>query len=238
MPRCARIVIPGLPHHVIQRGNNRQDVFFVDDDRNVYLKLLLEESRRHNVEVLGWCLMTNHTHQIVVPSTAGSLARAIGRTHWRYAQYVNRMHKRSGHVWQNRFYSAGFEWEHLPLVMRYVECNPVRARICRKPWLYPWSSAGAHCDGKADALGLIDPARWTKLMDVRGEQWRNSLLDPLEAAEERAIRTRTRTGLPLASDSFLAKLETKLGRRLRAQAVGRPKTGRKMRKRHGKRRQE
>jgi len=231
MPRCARIVVPGLPHHVVQRGNNRQDVFFVDDDRRAYLNFLLEESRRHEVEVLAWCLMTNHTHQIVVPSIAASLAHAIGRAHWRYAQYVNRMHRRSGHVWQNRFYSAAFEWEHLPLVARYVECNPLRARMCRKPWLYPWSSAAAHCGGKADELGLIDPARWMKLMDLTGAQWRSSLLNTIEPATERAIRTRTTTGRPLASDSFLSKLETKLGRRLRAAPVGRPKTGRKRKRR-------
>jgi putative transposase len=227
MPRVARIVVPGLPHHVVQRGNNRQDVFFVDDDRRAYLKFLLEESRLHGVEVLGWCLMTNHTHQIVVPTRAESLARAIGRAHWRYAQYVNRLHKRSGHVWQNRFYSAAFEWEHLSPVMRYVECNPLRARLCRKPWLYPWSSAAAHCDEAADASGLIDPRRWTTLIDASGVQWRGMLLDPLEKPELTRIRSTILTGRPLASDGILARLETKLGRRLRALPVGRPKTAKR-----------
>jgi putative transposase len=131
MPRVARIVVPDLPHHLTQRGNNRQDVFFVDEDRRQYLKLLADQCRRHGAKILGYCLMTNHVHLILIPSRPDSLAKAVGRTHWLYAQYINRLHKRSGHLWQNRFYCNAMDDEHCLLALRYVERNPIRARICR-----------------------------------------------------------------------------------------------------------
>ncbi|MGB7161246.1 MAG: transposase, partial [Tepidisphaeraceae bacterium] len=154
MPRVARVVVPGVPHHVTQRGNNRQDVFFVDDDRLAYLRILAQQCRKHGVAILGYCLMGNHVHLVVIPATADALAKAIGRTHWLYAQYVNRSHGRSGHLWQNRFYSCALDDEHTVFAMRYVEWNPVRARICRAARRYRWSSAAAHCLGR-DGQGLL-----------------------------------------------------------------------------------
>jgi putative transposase len=130
MPRVARVVIPGVPHHVTQRGNNRQDVFYTDDDRRHYLRLLGEQSHR----VLGYCLITNHVHLVVVPEHENSLARAIGRTHYLYTLYINRMHSRSGHLWQNRFFSCGLDEKHAYCALRYVELNPVRARIKQRAW--------------------------------------------------------------------------------------------------------
>jgi putative transposase len=103
MPRHSRIVIPGLPQHLTQRGNNRQDVFFVDADRVKYLELLGEQCGKHGVRVLGHCLMTNHVHLIAVPQREDSLNLAVGRTHFIYTQYINRLHGRSGHLWQGRF---------------------------------------------------------------------------------------------------------------------------------------
>lgn len=137
MPRVARIVVPGLPHHVTQRGNNRQDVFFTNDDRRAYLNLLIDQCNRHSVRLLGYCLMDNHVHLIAVPRRADSLAKAIGRTHWLYTQHVNRVHHRSGHLWQNRFFSNAMDEEHCLLAMRYIEWNPIlrgnlpnRALLC------------------------------------------------------------------------------------------------------------
>lgn len=105
MPRVARIVLPGQPHHITQCGNNRQDVFFVDDDRQVYLDFLQAHCELYGFTVLGYCLMSNHIHLVGTPTREDSLAKAIGRTHFRYSQYINRMHRRSGHLWQNRFFS-------------------------------------------------------------------------------------------------------------------------------------
>jgi putative transposase len=120
MPRTARIAIPEVPHHITQRGNNRQDVFFVDDDRRVYLSILKEQSEKYGLEILGWCLMTNHIHLIARPSTPESLAKAVGRTHFLYTQNINYLHRRSGHLWQNRFYSCPLGREHFWQALRYT----------------------------------------------------------------------------------------------------------------------
>jgi len=220
MARAARIVINDCPHHLTQRGNNRQDVFFVDDDRKAYLRFLANQCRRHGVGILGYCLMTNHVHLIAVPRRIDGLAKAIGRTHWLYAQYVNRLHRRSGHLWQNRFYSNPLDNEHCLLAMRYVERNPIRAGICRIARRYPWSSAAAHC-GEKDAAGLLDTKGWKELAD--GMDWEAQLSVDLPAEERQRLLRHVQTGRPLAADGWLSKLELALGRRLRPLPVGRPK---------------
>jgi len=103
MPRIARTVAVGCAHHITQRGNNHQAIFLVDDDRRVYLELLQEQADKYGLEVAGYCLMGDHVHLVAIPQAQDSLAQAIGRTHFRYSQYVNRFHKRSGHLWQGRF---------------------------------------------------------------------------------------------------------------------------------------
>jgi putative transposase len=220
MPRTARIVVPGMSYHVTQRGNNRQDVFFVDDDRRAYLDILREQSRRYGFAVEGWCLMTNHIHLIGQAQGEDSLAKAFGRTHWLYTQYVNRLHGRSGHLWQNRFYSCMLSPMHFLSAMRYIECNPVRARICRAAWSYEWSSAKAHAEGSDDS-SLIDIAIWQKR--ISGADWRDLLSRRQTDDEVAAIRSSTNRGRPLGTDSFISKIEKTVGRRLRPLAVGRPR---------------
>ena len=224
MPRIARIVVPDCPHHVTQRGNNRQDVFFVDDDRRAYLEILAEQSERFGLKVQGYCLMTNHVHLIATPRAAESLSRAIGRTHWIYAQYINRFHGRSGHLWQNRFHSCGLDDRHFRSAMIYVERNPVRAKMVRMARRYRWSSAAAHC-GQKDASGMLDLDLWRRICpDV--PEWSKTLTagDDKELGDK--LRIWTSRGRPLGSDSFVSKLEKTLGRRLRPLPVGRPrKTG-------------
>jgi len=178
---------------------------------------------------------------------AVGLAKAVGRTHFRYTQTINRFHKRSGHLWQGRFYSCALDTRHFWLAMKYIELNPVRARLCRKPWRYEWSSAPAHVDGRleSDVLGKrgqVQPAaqnvpvpsfpvpgflnlsKWYKQMSA--EQWRAELAAGLTDMEIDRLRLRTHTGRPLGSDSFLSKIETALGRRVRPLPRGRPKKGR------------
>ena len=211
----------GCVHHVTQRGNNRQDVFFVDDDRRVYLELLAEQSRRFGLSVQGYCLMTNHVHLLATPAGPDSLAKALGRTHFLYTQYVNRLHGRSGHLWQNRFYSCALDEPHQWAALAYVERNPVRARLVRLAWRYEWSSAAAHCGLAEDPSGLLDLPAWRR--QRRGPDWQAALRQPADEAQTALLRLCTHTGRPLGSDSFLAKLETLLGRRLRALPRGRPK---------------
>jgi putative transposase len=220
MPRTARIAIVDVPHHITQRGNNCQDVFFVDADRRVYLSILKEQSEKYGLEILGWCLMTNHIHLIARPSAPESLAKALGRAHLRYTQYVNHLHVRSGHLWQNRFYSCPLGREHFWQAMRYVEQNPVRAGFTRPAWEYAWSSAAAHINGNDDMM-LLNMPYWQKI--VANVDWRQ-VLEKLQAKEmTEHIRQSTNSGRPLASDSFLSKLETKLNMRLRPSPIGRPK---------------
>jgi putative transposase len=222
MPRLARAIAVGCAHHITQRGNNRQDVFFVDQDRQVYLELLQEQADKYGLEILAYCLMANHVHLVARPHEEDSLAKAVGRTHFRYTQYINRAHRRSGHLWQGRFYSCALDGRHLWWALKYVELNPVRARLCRKAWQYAWSSAALHTDPRAESE-LLNLPRWYQ--QTTAEEWRKALAEGLTDAEVARIRLRTHTGRPLGSDRFLSKLETVLGRRVRPLAVGRPRKG-------------
>jgi putative transposase len=221
MPRIARLIVPNCPHHVTQRGNNRQDVFFTDDDRRAYLEFLREHCAAAGVRVLGYCLMTNHVHLLAVPPDEASLARALGRAHWRYTQYVNRLHGRCGHLWQNRFYSCPLDTPHTWAALAYMERNPVRARVVRRAWTYPWSSAAAHVGERPDDTGLLDLVAWVR--DWPAKRWRAELIAPGDDTLADSLRRHLRTGRPLASDRWLARLETRLGRRLRPGPRGRPR---------------
>jgi putative transposase len=227
MPRSARIVVPGIPHHLTQRGNNRQDVFFVDNDRQTYLRILAEQCARHGTRILGYCLMDNHIHLIAIPRAVDSLAKSIGRTHWRYAQYINRLHRRSGHLWQNRFYSNAMDDAHCLLAMRYIERNPLRADVARIARNYQWSSAAAHC-GDKDTAGLLDAAEWKKW--TAGLDWEQQLSIDIPATQMSRLRRSWHTGRPLATDGFLSKLERRLGQRLRPLPIGRPRKSKKNRR--------
>jgi len=220
MPRVGRIVIPQIPYHVTQRGNNRQEVFFVDDDRRYYLAVLEEQAKRHGMAVLGYCLMPNHIHLVVRPHAADSLAKAVGRTHFLYSQSINRLHGRSGHLWQGRFYSCALDNAHCWAALCYVERNPVRARLAKRAWEYPWSSAKVHCGGTNDS-GLLALEEWRKVCET--DDWKQWLQRPEDDARMRHLRMHTQTGRPLGSDSFLSKIERTLGRRLRPLPVGRPR---------------
>ena len=221
MPRVARIVIPGRPHHITQRGNNRQDVFFVEDDYRAYLDLLREQSERFGLRIDGYCLMANHIHLIATPASDDALAKAVGRTHWLYTQHVNRLHGRSGHLWQNRFYSCGLSDEHFWTALVYVERNPVRAKLVHRAWRHPWSSAAAHVTGD-DPTGVLDMRAWRDLVYPSGD-WRESLTGAEDKATMSQLRVWTHRGRPLGGDAFVAKLERALGRRLRPLPVGRPR---------------
>jgi putative transposase len=230
MPRIARASVEGLPHHVTQRGNYRQVVFEDDKDRAMYLEFLRLYKERYGLEVWAWCLMDNHVHLVAVPRKADSLSNTLHMTHMRYAAYANRRHGRQGHLWQGRFYSCVLEGEHVGTAVRYVEVNPVRARIVRKAENYRWSSAGFHAGGKAD--GICDES--FPKDDVMGG-WRGGWSEWLRLSDDdeviEALRKNTKTGRPFGSIKFVTKVEAKLGRRVRSLGRGRP---RKKGKRGGK----
>jgi putative transposase len=219
MPRLSRIAIPGVPHHVTQRGNNRQDIFFTEEDRSFYLESVAKYSGLAGLEIVGYCLMTNHVHLVVVPHGEDSLAEGVGRAHWRYSQEINRLHGRTGHLWQGRFFSCALDEPHAYSALAYVERNPVRAKMVRNAWEYPWSSAGAHVALRA-APPWLDLARWSRWGEAA--QWKAELQRGSKEGME-ALRFHTRRGRPLGSDDFVAKMEALLGHRLRPLPIGRPK---------------
>ncbi len=220
MTREARAVVIGVPHHITQRGNNLQDVFFVDDDRRHYLELLKSRVEQYGLTIHAYCLMTNHVHIVATPAHEESLAKGIGRTHHSYTRYVNKLHGRSGHLWQNRFFSCPLDESYFLNTVRYVERNPVRARMVRLAWRYPWSSAGIHIAGQ-DASGLLSFSEWPGY--YKGERWRKQLREAEDEETTGTIRNSTFKGHALGSDRFISKIETLLGRRLRAAPMGRPR---------------
>ncbi|MDZ4859965.1 MAG: transposase [Candidatus Hydrogenedentes bacterium] len=153
--------------------------------------------------------MTNHIHMIAALAHADSLNLAIGRTHFLYTQLINRLHGRSGHLWQGRFHSCPMDGAYTMAAMRYVERNPVRAKMTRGPWTYRWSSAAAHTGG-TDVARLLDFHAWQELAGAIN--WKEMLIQPDNKESVAALCLNTHTGRPLASDSFLTKLEHKLGR--------------------------
>ncbi len=216
MARIARVVVPRYPHYITQRGNRGMQTFFSDEDYQAYLDLAAEHCAACGVEIWAWCLMPNHVHLIAVPKTKAALARAIGEVHRRYTQRVNLRQGWRGFLWQGRFASFVMDQPHLLAAARYVERNPVRAHLVRRPWRYRWSSAKAHLAGKDDALVRVKP-----LLDLAGD-WRGLLLEPEDEAEMEAIRRHGRTGRPLGDLDFVKRLQKRLRRRLVPRKPGRP----------------
>jgi len=214
----ARIVVPDLPHHVTQRGNRRQDVFFDDHDRRRYLLLLLEYSQKHLLEIWAYCLMTNHVHFVAVPRAADSLAATFKPVDMRYTQHVNRRLHGTGHLWQGRFYSCPLDDEHLWEAVRYVERNPVRAGLVKRAERYPWSSAAVHIGRRKDPLVTGD-------LVTRGvvEDWSAWLRQADDEEVLKRLRMRTRTGRPAGDAAFVARLEDESGRFLAPRKGGRPR---------------
>ena len=218
MARLARVVVPGVPHHVTQRGNRRQKVFFGEDDYRHYRSLLAAGCAAAQVEVWAYCLMPNHVHLILVPRTADGLRAALGETHRRYTRHVNLRQGWRGFLWQGRFASCPLDEPHLLAAARYVELNPVRARLAPQARGWPWSSARAHLRGADDELVRVTP-----LLELAPE-WRGFLAEGLSEADGQAIRAGERTGRPLGSPRFIARLERRLDRPLARRKPG-PKRG-------------
>lgn len=220
MPRIARAVAVNVPHHVTQRGNNRQAVFFCEEDRQMYLSLMESYNRKFGVHMIGYCLMTNHVHWVLIPEAADSLARALGSAHSRYSQYLNLRNGSCGHQWQNRFFSCPLEPPHLWTALRYIERNPVRAGMVECAWDYGWSSAWAHVTGR-DPSGLLDLELWRAAFTPA--EWEQMLRQPDEVTVAKELKEATLRGRPWGWNAFVRRLEGELDRRLRALPIGRPR---------------
>jgi putative transposase len=212
--RLARIVVPGLPHHVTQRGNRREPIFFEDGDHEIYRDLLAEQARQAKVEVWAYCLMPNHVHLILTPTTTEGLGRAVGEAHRRYTNFVNARGRWTGHLFQSRFASVAMDEAHLMAAARYVSLNPVRARLAARAQDWPWSSVRAHLAGKDDALVSVRPIL------QREPDFARLLADDGEEGFAR-LRQAEGTGRPVGTRDFVADLERRLGRPIARRAPGR-----------------
>ena len=217
MARISRIVVPGYPHHITQRGVRSMDVFHSDEDRHAYIGFLAEEATRFNMDILSWCLMTNHVHFIAVPHKETSLARAFGEAHRRYTRMKNFSQGVRGYLFQGRFGSCVLDEHHLVAAARYVLLNPVRVGMVKTPWEYVWSSARFHA-GLAyndplvkdrTLLGLI--SNWQEFVCTKGDK------------EANLLRQTTRTGRPAGSEDFVEKVEMLTSRDLSMGTPGRPR---------------
>ena len=217
MPRIARAVAVGHPHHITQRGNYRQTVFEKDTDYLQYLDWLTVYSKKYLLKIWAYCLMINHVHVIAVPMEHDSLAKSFNMLHMRHAQSINMRNKATGHLWQGRFYSCVLDERHLYAAIRYVENNPVRAQIVTKAEGYQWSSALAHVKGKNDPVLSDDCGIVERIKD-----WSSYLREKEEAALVENIRKNTKTGRPCGDDKFISGVEKLVGRSLSALPWGRP----------------
>ena len=221
MPRLARTVCARVPHHISQRGNRREAVFFTDDDYHAYLAWLKDYAEKHAVEILAYCLMTNHIHLIAVPASEDGMEKALKPLHMRYAQRINRSQGWKGHLWQGRFFSSALDDDYLWAAVRYVERNPVRARMVRKAENYRWSSASAHCGLKPDPVLTRKPS-WQKQFESIGD-WSAWLAEGDETQRLEVLRRNVDKGLPCGPEKFIQKLEKLTGRALQYRPRGRPK---------------
>jgi putative transposase len=224
MPRLPRLVIPGLPHHITQRGVRSPGIFIDDADRNLYLELMRDECARQGCSILAWCLMSNHVHLVVVPEREESLALGIGMAHRRYTRARNSRKGVRGHLFGGRFHSCVLDEKHLMRSARYTELNPVAAGIVDTPGAYAWSSAALHLGARGtDPLILPEDRRLPYLGEPMLRHWRKFLRNGVEETQAKRLEEHVSSGLPLGARDFVKKLEASSGRQLFPRRGGRPK---------------
>jgi putative transposase len=220
MAPFARIVALDVPHHVTQRGNGRQLIFHDDIDRTTYLELVREYAVLYGLSLWGYCLMSNHVHWIVVPHAADSLAQCMKQAQGRFAAYWNARRRTTGHVWQGRFYSCPLGETHLWPALRYVELNPVRARIVAAAVGWRWSSAASHC-GNGPEAPMLAMESWRKRWTAT--EWAQYLTEEESPSALLEFRRSTHSGRPLGSKDFVVAVEQASQRPLAPRKGGRPK---------------
>jgi putative transposase len=221
MPRKPRIIIPGYPHHLVQRGHNKQVVFRNNDDRNIYLHHMAEYSARYECKMLAYCLMQNHAHLLVLPRNRESLIKFNHGLGFRYARYYNDAEKCTGAVWDYRYFSSVvFEDTYLFKVFQYILMNPVSAGIVAHPWDYEWSSARAMMLGRKNGVPI------EKYLDR--SQLRQLTESFVNCEDGSTIQFYLKCGLPYASPTGYAELSRKYGADLLPRPHGAPDKGRQI----------
>lgn len=217
MARISRIVAVEYPHHITQRGVRSMDIFKNDSDRITYLQFIKEETQRCEIDILAWCLMTNHVHFVALPHNEFSFARGFGEAHKRYTRMKNFQEGVRGYLFQGRFGSCVLDERHLLAAVQYVENNPVAAGIVKNAWEYPWSSAAYHVGKIEDDVLVKDRSLYGLVND-----WR-IYLGQEEKDAFQTIRKATRTGRPAGDNDFTIAIENRTGRVLRQAKSGRKK---------------
>ena len=229
MPRRARLTVPGIPWHIIQRGNNRTPCFFTDADYRRYLHTLREMAKKFECAIHAYVLMTNHVHLLLTPSrkeSAGLLMKHLGQ---RYVQYVNRSYDRTGTLWEGRFRSCLAQNDRYVLTCyRYIELNPVRARMVSDPRDYLWSSYGANAEGRPDPLLTPHPDYLGLGSDesARLDAYRGLFSTHLEPERVSEIRRATNGNYALGDQQFRSDIARQLSRRVAPGISGRPRSSR------------
>ncbi|MCF6338886.1 MAG: transposase [Gammaproteobacteria bacterium] len=228
MPRRARISIPGIPWHIIQRGNNRSAIFFADEDYQLYLHHLKEQAGKYECDIHAYVLMTNHVHLLLTPKQEDSAALLMKNLGQRYVQYINRTYQRSGTLWEGRFRSCLAQSENYVLACyRYIELNPVRASMVNHPREYPWSSYKANAEGKKRKL--ITPHDQYLRLDhrelERRKAYRSLFKAHIDQSIDDEIRVATNGNYVLGSKRYQEQIAQALGRRVTRGKAGRPKKG-------------
>lgn len=226
MPRRPRFDLPGVPQHIIQRGVDRQPVFFSDDDCRFYLDWLGEYARKREIALHAYCLMTNHMHLLLTAPSAGELAGLMQDMGRRYVQYVNRTYRRSGGLWQGRYKASYVQSErYLLACMRYVELNPVRAKMMKAPGEYRWSSYRANALGVEDNL-LTPHDQYLALgstAEVRQQAYRDLFATEVDDPAWNLIRTATQQGVVVGDSRFAEMIGKRLGQAVLPRLRGRPR---------------
>lgn len=226
MPRQPRIDLAGVPQHLIQRGNNRQACFFADDERRLYLDWLHEAAQTYGGAIHAYVLMNNHVHLLATGAEAGALGRMMQSLGRRYVRYFNAKHERTGTLWEGRYRSSLIGSDrYLLTCYRYIELNPVRADIVKRPGDYRWSSYHVNASGRA--LELITPHETYlslgKTPAARLVAYRKLFSNAMSDDELKAIRDHVNQGRALGSEGFINRIEATLDRRVRLMASGRPR---------------
>ncbi len=216
MARQSRIVLPDTPHHITQRGNRGENVFFEKSDYEAYIEFLAEECADKGVSIWAYCLMPNQIQLIAVPQKENALARALGEAHRRYTRRINERNDWRGHLFQDRFFSYPMDENHLLNAARYIETLPTFAGIAPTPESYLWSSARAHVKGRTDKL--LSPEK--PLLHFMAD-WSEFLHTLPETTDPKTIERHLQTGRPRGNDQFLDAVESMVGRTVRPQKPGR-----------------
>jgi putative transposase len=217
MPRMARIIVPGVPYHIFNRGNRKADVFILDSDKMLFLKLLDEYGEKFGVSYLAFCLMNNHLHLNAIPQTETSFAKCFAEVNRRYTYIINTRENLTGNMWEGRYHSFPMDKAYLFNCVRYAERNPVKAGIVKQAEEYRWSSAAEHVSGARKSILRLADIR--KFLDI--SDWSRYLEKEDDPALEKEIELHTRTGRPLGSKEFIERLEKLSGISLTPGRAGR-----------------